>query len=856
MRSTRDPEDAALPNRLHFAAMKALVVIADPALQRKIEEFFKKRQHPIQICTSSAEGLAALDQRAFQFLIVDLTTDAEALTLCKRGRERCGDQIFILVIPKSETPTDLRAALEAGADDYLTPPLNLTSLQLRLVLAERGLAARVLRSTQQSMIELHERRYRSLIETMHEGFFQVDSLGTVEFANSRLSEITGYSISEIVGQVADNLLVEETIRDRLPGRTLLGTGIGSEEYTIPLRNKHEKSTWVKLTAAPVITPDGRSAAFGVVQDITEQRQAEEGLSQREAILERERAFFQQLFRNSPAGIVILDNGDRVVDANRAFVDLFQFEVNEIAGRKLGDFLVPERLESEAAEISGLVASEQAVERETIRQRRDGSEVDVSILAYPIELKERRIGAYAIFSDIGERKQAERKLYHEAFHDALTGLPNRTLLTERLERDLRRARRRSDYQFALMFIDLDRFKSINDTLGHAAGDELLQEMARRLESCLRPGDTTARLGGDEFVLILEDIKEVSDATRVAERVLESLAEPFRIAGQDVRSSGSIGIAFSETGYERAEDLMRDADIAMYRAKTAGKARFEIFDTAAQKTAAEKTLAETELRAALEKGELTILYQPIVSLTTGRVAGFEALLRWRHATRGLIMPAELMTLGEDAGMMKMIGHFVLDLTFRQLGAWRLRFPEHESVALHVNLAAAQMLDGDFLGDLDRLRRTYAIHPAEVTFEIPESLIIAPEGAVAELLWNLQKRGYRLAINDFGLATSCLAALHRLPIDALKIDQSLVEVIEPGGEHLEMVRAVAAVGESFGLRVIAEGIETQAQLGHLKEIGLTYIQGFLFSPPISAAEATELITTNKCFTVNPARKGKGQG
>jgi CheY-like chemotaxis protein len=212
MRSSQSKDAAAL-NQLHFAAMKALVVIADPALQRKIEDFFKKRQHPIQICASSADGLALLDQRAFQFLIVDLTTDGEALTLCKQARERCGDQIFILVLPKSETPADLRAALEAGADDYITPPLNLTSLQLRLALAERGHAARVHRGTQQSMIELHERRYRSLIETMHEGFFQVDSRGTVEFANSRLSEITGYSISEIVGQIADDLLVEETIRD-------------------------------------------------------------------------------------------------------------------------------------------------------------------------------------------------------------------------------------------------------------------------------------------------------------------------------------------------------------------------------------------------------------------------------------------------------------------------------------------------------------------------------------------------------------------------------------------------------------------------------------------------------------------
>lgn len=945
--------------------MKALVVVADPATQRRIEDFFKQRLHAIFVCSQSEPALTAIAIHLFQFAIIDLETDPGTVALIRSIRDVARDQTYIISLPRTETPTDLRAALEAGADDYIAPPMSVTALQLRLAIGERVLASRVHKSSLAAVVENSERRYRTLIETMHEGLFQIDDNGVIEFANSRLAAITGFTLDEIKGQVADELLVTPEIRDRLPGRTLLGVGVGSEEYAIPLKTKDGKPIWVELTGAPVITADGRSASIGIVHDVTEQRNAEEGLRRKEdffravlenssdltsilerdgrivyqspssfnilglkpevalgqqfptlvheddreawasafaqalhqdesrssvqlrlmrenaepayvevvcrnlmydpdvggivvtsrdvgdrrkadAALKRERAFFQELFRNSPTAITILDTSDRVVDVNSAFVDLFQFEIQEIAGRPLSDFIVPEDLKDEATELSELVMGAQPVDRESVRLRKDGTTVEVAILGFPIELADRRIGAFGIYSDITERKKVERKLYHDAFHDALTGLPNRTLLTERLERDLRRAKRRADYQFALLFIDLDRFKWINDNLGHAAGDELLIEMARRLENCLRPGDTTARLGGDEFVIILEDLKEFADAIRIADRCLESLALPFRLGKQEAQTSGSIGIAFSSTGYELAEDLMRDADIAMYRAKSGGKGRYEIFDTEMQKNALERRDLERDLARAVEQQELTLLYQPIVSLANGRIVGFEALLRWRHPTRGLLMPAELIPLCDETGLIVAVGRFVVEGSLKQLATWQKKFPDSDATLVHVNLSAKEVNPNDLLPMLEKVQKEMGVHPAGCVFEIPESVALTSNLAVSDTLWQLHRRGYRLAINDIGLGSSSLGALQRLPLDMLKIDRSLVQAMEPGGDHVELVRAIASLGESFGLRVIATGIEKPDQIDFLRELEIGYAQGFHFAAPVTATEATRMLEEKSAYTI----------
>ena len=557
----------------------------------------------------------------------------------------------------------------------------------------------------------------------------------------------------------------------------------------------------------------------------------------EAALKRERALFQQLFRNSPAGIVVLDDGDRVVDANRAFVDLFQLDAGAIKGRLLSDLIVPERLRTEAAQLSKMVFGRRTVQHETVRQRRDGAAVEVSILGYPIELAEGRTGAFGLYTDISQRKRAERKLFHEAFHDGLTGLPNRTLLLERIERDLRRAKRRGDYRFALLFIDLDRFKEINDSLGHAAGDELLVETARRLEACLRPGDTTARLAGDEFTILLEDVKGVADATRVAGRVLAALARPFELRGQSVEMSGSVGVVLSSTAYASADDLLRDADLAMYRAKGRGRGCYEIFDEEMQRGTAERLRLESRLSRAIEAEQQVLYYQPIIELSAGRIVGFEALVRWRHPERGLLGPAELVPACEATGLILPLGRWILEQAFAQIVVWARRFADRDGLVLSVNLSEEQLADDGFFADLDARVAATGVRPAAIAFEVREGLLVdAPESLPR--LWQLRRRGFRVHLDDFGTGYTSLRELYRSPVDALKIDRSFVTRMKPGGEDTEVVRAASALGAGLGLRVVAQGIETKSQLEWSRRLGPTHAQGFLFSQPLPSEEAAALL------------------
>ncbi len=946
-------------------AMQVLIVSADPATRQQLELFFRRRQHVLTVCRSVGEGRTAMAAGSFSIVLVDLEPDHEgALSVFREIRQRRHlQQAFVLAVSTVLSAEAMRATLEAGADDFLPKPVSRTALQLRLAIGQRGVAARR-RSARKA--EGGEQRFRTLLETMREGVFQVDDRGIIELANSRLSRITGFTTDELLGQRADDILVAPSVRERLPGQTLLGTGTGSEEYTLPLRTKSGKPIWVMLTAAPAAggtgSPSGERArgSLGVVQDITQQRNAEESLRYREqyyrvllenasdlisildldggilfqslsaerligrdaeemvgqdffrllheesrknfsdtlqetlkedgatasvqirlrhqdgrwchfeslcnnliqnpvvggivvtsrdvterlrveAALERERALFQQLFDNSPAGIVILDDVDRIVDVNRGFVDLFQFEADEVTGKPLSDFIVPHNLAQEATQLSKLVYERRTVSHETVRQRKDASTVDVSVLGYPIELAEGRTGAFGLYTDITERKRAERKLFHDAFHDPLTGLPNRALLVERLGRDLRRAKRRTGYEFALLFLDLDHFKEINDSHGHATGDQLLIDTAMRLEGCLRPGDTTGRLAGDEFAILLDDIKEVADATRVAERILESLQEPFELAGQSIEISGSLGLVFGSSGYERAEELIRDADIAMYRAKSRGKACYEIFDAEMQKSALDRLRLESDIARAIDEERQLLHYQPIVNLASGQIAGFEVLVRWRHPQRGLLGPDELIPVCEDTGLIHLLGRWVLRMACRQVDEWQRQFPQHDGMQIAVNVSIKQILAPNFTDEIGTIAREAGVKPASVAIEVPESLLVDyPESPA--LLWQLRKQGFRIQIDNFGTGHTSLRKLYRSPVETLKIDRSFIARMKPGGEDVEVVRAAGALGTALGQAVVAEGVETAEQLEQVRKLGLTHAQGFFLSRPLPAEEITDLIAEDR--------------
>jgi diguanylate cyclase (GGDEF)-like protein len=431
-------------------------------------------------------------------------------------------------------------------------------------------------------------------------------------------------------------------------------------------------------------------------------------------------------------------------------------------------------------------------------------------------------------------------------DPLTGLPNRLLFMDRLNQQIATSTATGTFDFAVFFLDLDRFKVINDSLGHAAGDELLSGVAQRLEQSLRFTDlvarfdgecTLARLGGDEFTVLLAGVRNVAEARGVAERLVAAVSAPFALQGREVAVSVSIGVVMGDSRYQRAEDMVRDADTAMYRAKDQGKARCEIFDTSMLAAAEQRLLIESDLRRAIDRQELRLHYQPIVALSGQQLCGFEALLRWQHPTRGLVPPNGFIPIAEETGLIVPIGRWVLREACRQMRAWDGEFPECEKLIINVNLSARQCLHPDLVADVGRVLAETGLQPERLKLEITESLVLESSDAVIEVLTALRALGIQLGLDDFGTGYSALSYLQRLPIQTLKIDRSFVNGIENAG-NLEIVRAILALASGLAMNVTAEGVETADQLARLKELACEFGQGFYFDKPLTHERAREVL------------------
>jgi len=443
------------------------------------------------------------------------------------------------------------------------------------------------------------------------------------------------------------------------------------------------------------------------------------------------------------------------------------------------------------------------------------------------------------TDIHDRKRSQDQLRHHAFHDPLTGLPNRALFMDRLSHALARARRNDSHHFAIVLLDLDRFKLVNDSLGHVAGDELLVSVGQRLESCLRPGDTVARLGGDEFMLLLEDVRDAEDAHTVAERIQRALSLPLPLGGHDVIASASIGIAVGDGSISEPHELLRDADTAMYEAKSRGSGQLVSFDARMHDRAVERLKLESALRSAITRGELSVYYQPIFDLKSREILGFEALARWRHPTLGYIAPVRFIPLAEETGLIAEIGAWVLTEAATHARRLQQLFPERAPLSMHVNMSVRQMQqDPGLLDRVDAALAATQLPPELLTVEITESVIMEDSEKGERLLGALRKRGIRICMDDFGTGYSSLSYLHRFRVDSLKIDISFVRnLTEPHG-RAEIVRTILTLAKTLGLAVVAEGIETREQLARLIELGCVEGQGFLFSPPVDASTTESLL------------------
>jgi diguanylate cyclase (GGDEF)-like protein/PAS domain S-box-containing protein len=760
--------------------IRVLVVEDSPSQARRLRSVLEDQGFIVETASDGIEGLQAFQLGAFDLILSDvLMPRLSGYDLCHRIKaDSRGRRTPFVLLTGLSKPIDLIRGIECGADNYIYKPFEAEALLSRIRTILRNKEAR--KSANAS-----------------------GESSVVFFMGHRLE------INSSREQILDYL--GSTYEDFVDSR--------NREYENALARQQQIA---------------QAETFKV---------REEMLHKEKETLARTQSFLQSTLDALPIRIAILDASGTILSVNAAWRRLTgsdpltrnscEVGVNYLHAceSRSNDPQSPAALVAEGIrDVMAQVREEYSKEYSSVANG-EGAWYNVRITRFGDTDSVRVVVAH---EDITSRKAAEAQLLHEASHDVLTGLPNRAHFTERLGRAVTSSKQQHSDRFAVLFLDLDGFKVVNDSLGHMAGDQLLIEIGQRLGACIRSTDVVARLGGDEFAILLNDIRDVNDALKLVTRIQDTLSVPFRLVGHEVFTSASIGIAVNHPRYDRPVEILRDADTAMYRAKAVGKAHHLVFDQAMHTSAVERLKLETDLRRAVEREEFLVVYQPILEIDTEQLVGFEALVRWMHPTRGLIQPSEFIPAAEETGLIIPLDLWVICRACRQMMIWQDLRPGKPPLTLSVNLSGKQFAQGDLVQRLDSVIDETGFDPRSLRLEITESVIMGHPESTLNKLRHLERRGFCLSMDDFGTGYSSLSYLHRFPFNMIKIDRSFVRRIGPAGENSEIVATIVALAHNLGMRVVAEGVETPEQAAQLRALHCQYGQGYYYSRPLPVEEA----------------------
>jgi diguanylate cyclase (GGDEF)-like protein/PAS domain S-box-containing protein len=676
----------------------------------------------------------------------------------------------------------------------------------------------------------------NIVQSVAETIIIEDENGVLTFANPRIEMLLGYSPCELVGKHWSTIVPEKQINKVSSETTKRPDGIEGQ-YEIVLLKKDGTEIPVITSAQPLFQNGEFVGVLSAFTDITHLKRVEEALRESDEN-------YHSLVENLNVGVYRNTGGKagEFIHANTAIVEMFGYRsVDEFMEHAVVDFYeTPEERERFVDEVidRGYVKN-----RELRLIKRDGSPFWASLTSTAqFDGDERLKWIDGVIEDITQRKQAEEQLLYDAFHDSLTHLPNRALFYDRLSHTLARASRSQDYHFAVLFLDLDRFKLVNDSLGHNTGDQLLIMVANRLSTFLRSVDSIARLGGDEFVILVDDINSIGEAVSIADRIQKELKLPFQIGGSEVYTSASIGIVYHSDDYHSPEDILRDADTAMYRAKRKGKDRYELFDPKMRQDVIVRMQIETELRRAYERGEFRMHFQPLMSIKTDRIIGFEALIRWQHPERGLLLPSEFIDVIEETGLIIPIGHWIFQESYSVISDMQRKFPQDPPLFVSVNLSSRQFTYPGLISDIEKVLKAGSLLPSCLVLEITEDVIMEDIEKASTLINQILNLGVKIQMDDFGTGYSSLATLHRFPISALKIAREFIIEIESSEDRSEVVRTIISLARIMDIKVIAEGVENSQQLDYLKRENIDVWQGNYCSKPMSPDSLAKFLSENR--------------